>query len=224
MKIMVIYGNPKRGGLVHKCLDMAAQRLTEKGVEIDPLILIEQDIRHCIGCFNCLRTGECGVKDDMGSIIDRMKGADGFVVGASVRNGYFPALYKQFFERITYLLGFTRELRGKHVLAVGAVGMASGKKHLGKLLAFSQFHTHVTDYLFFRTGIPTRLKVKDVEDRLNRAVDGFYSAVSSNAGLSLSARFGSAMDDFFIRKFMLRPNRDNVYDYIISEWKRKGLM
>ena len=54
-----------------------------------------------------------------------IRAADGLVVGASVRNGYFPALTKRFYERITYILGFGRDLRGKHVLAVGAVGLAS---------------------------------------------------------------------------------------------------
>ena len=83
------------------------------------------------------------------------KAYDGLVTGASVRNGLFPAILKRFYERITYILGFGRELRGKYVLAIGAVGMAGGRKPLGKLLTFREFQTNVSDYLFFRTGIPT---------------------------------------------------------------------
>ena len=224
MKIMVIYANPKQGGFVHECLDHVSKRLAEKGATVDRLHLAEADIRDCGGCFHCLRTGECTIHDDMGSIIDRMWSAEGFVTGASVRNGYFPALYKRFYERITYILGFGRELRGKHVLAIGAVGMATGKKHLGRLLTFHGFHMHVVGYLFRRTGIPTRLKAKDMVGLLDRATDRLYGSVSSHAGLSLWARIGAMMEDFGIRKFMLQPNPDHVYDYVIEQWRKKGLM
>ena len=33
------------------------------------------------------------------------------------------------------------------------------------------------------------------------------------------ARLGGALDNFTIRRFMLKPNRDGVYDYVIQRWK-----
>jgi NAD(P)H-dependent FMN reductase len=224
MKIMAIYGNPKHDGFVHECLNLVAKRLEQNGAEIDRLKLADVDIRDCAGCFQCLRTGSCAIHDDMGQIIDRMRDADGFITGASVRNGYFPALYKRFYERICYILGFGRELRGKHVLSVGAVGMATGKKHLGKLLTLREFQTYVVAYLFFRTGIPTRLKADDVSDRLDVVADRFHASVLSRAGLSLWTRLETRIDDFLIRKFMLERNPDHVYDYIIEQWRKKGLI
>ncbi|MCX7018926.1 MAG: flavodoxin family protein [bacterium] len=224
MKIMVIYGNPKQGGFVHGCLDHVAKQLEQNGAVVDRLRLTEADICDCAGCFTCLRTGTCAINDGMAPIIGRMRSVDGFVTGASVRNGFFPALYKRFLERICYILGFGRELRGKPVLAIGAVGKASGKKALGGVLAFSGFQTIVTDYLFFRTNIPTHLKPQDVADRLDAAARRLHDAISSGIQRSFLARLSGAVDDFVVRRFMLRPNPDHVYDYIIGQWRKKGML
>lgn len=224
MQILAIYGNPKPGGFVHGCVDRAAERLAGRGAEVDRLRLVDAEIRDCTGCFTCLRTGSCPLDGEMPSILDRIRVADGLVVGASVRNGYFPALYKRFYERITYLLGFTRELRGKHVLALGAVGLATGKKHLGRLLTLREFQTHVVGYLFFRTGIPSRLTVDRVSPRLDRAADRLHAAIESQAPLPLTSRLSAAVDDAVMRRLMLKPNPDGVYGHVIEQWRERGLL
>jgi len=223
-RILCIYGNPKEGGFVHGCVDHIASHLEQKGAEIDRLRLTECNMRDCLGCFNCLRTGSCVNDDDMAQIMERLCLADAFVTGASVRNGFFPALFKLFYERITYIMGFGRELLGKYVLAVGAVGVGGGRKPLGKLITFREFHTYVSDYLFFRTGIPTKRKVEDVAPQLDKAADNLYQAILSGKRLPLKARISMRIDDFVTRKLMLERNPDNVFDYVIAQWKEKGFM
>ena len=224
VRILCVYGNPKQGGFVHGCVDHIAAHLEEKGVEIDRLRLGECAISDCIGCFNCLRTGKCSISDDMSEIIERIRLCDGLVTGASVRNGLFPAIFKRFYERITYILGFGRELQGKYVLAVGAVGMAGGRKPLGKLITFREFHTYISDYLFFRTGIPTSRTVDEVAPVLDKAADKFYKAVTSRKPLSWYVRLIAGVDNFIVRKFMLERNPDHVYDYVIAKWKEQGIV
>ncbi len=223
-RILCVYGNPKQGGFVHGCVGHIADHLAEKGAEIDHLRLGECTMGDCVGCFTCLRTGNCPIKDDMNEIIDRIRSCDGIVTGASVRNGFFPAIFKLFYERITYILGFGRELRGKYILAVGAVGKAGGRKPLGRLLTFREFHTYVSDYLFFRTGIPTTLTTADVAPALDKAADKFYEAVTARRPLPWRVRMLERVDNFIMRKFLLERNPDHVYDYVISRWKDQGMM
>ena len=223
-RVLCVYGNPKRGGFVHGCVEHVAARLEGQEIKIDELRLGESDIRDCVGCFNCLRTGRCSIDDDMGGIIERIRLADGLVVGASVRNGLFPAVFKRFYERITYIVGFGRQLHGKYVLAVGAVGLAGGRRPLGKLITFREFHTYVSGYLFFRTGIPTKRSVADVAAKLDKATDRFCKAMCSKAPLPLGTRMLGGIDDFLVRKFMLQRNPDGVYDYVVAQWKNKGLL
>lgn len=223
VRILCIYGNPKSGGFVHSCVDHVADRLASKGADIDRLRLGECEIGDCIGCFACLRTGKCALHDDMADIIERIRACDGVVTGASVRNGLFPAIFKRFYERITYILGFGRELHGKYVLAIGAVGYAGGRRQLGRLLTFREFQTFVSDYLFFRTGIPTARTVDDVAPDLDRATDRFYRTILDGEELPLLTRLAHKLDNFIVRKFLLERNPDHVYDYVIARWREKGI-
>ncbi|MFZ2446939.1 MAG: hypothetical protein WAW37_11330 [Syntrophobacteraceae bacterium] len=110
------------------------------------------------------------------------------------------------------------------MLAVGAVGYAGGRKQLGRLITFDEFHAHRIEFLFFRTGIPTRVTVESVASRLDGAAERFHRAIRSNAPPPWTKKIGWAFEDFLMRKWMFEPNPDNVYDYIISQWKEKGLM
>ena len=223
-RILCVYGNPKQSGFVHSCVDHIAAYLEEKEFEIDRLRLSESTIEHCNGCFTCLRKGHCSIKDDMTEIIERIRLCDGIVTGASVRNGFFPALFKIFYERITYILGFGRELRGKYILAVGAVGIGGGRKNLEKLITFSEFITYVSDYLFFRTGIPTKLTIEDVIPKLDKAAERFYQSVNEKKQLSWHVEMLEHVENLIVRKLMLERNPDNVYDYVIARWKNLGLV
>ncbi len=223
-RILCIYGNPKHGGFVHGCVDYVAKSLEEKGFVVDRLVLGQCSINDCAGCFYCLRTGECAIKDDMSEIIERIRIADGLVTGASVRNGLFPALFKRFYERITYILGFGKELKGKYVLAIGAVGLASGKKPLGKLITFREFHSYVSDFLFFRTGIPTKLTIEEVSPRLERATEKFKRVIEQGRPLPMHRRIGENIDNYIMKKFMFDKNPDHVYNYVIAKWKELGII
>lgn len=224
LRVQVIYGNPKPGGFVHGCLDRVADHLEGQGMTVGRLRLVEANIRDCTGCFTCLREGACVIDDDLPQIIDAIRAADGLVVGASVRNGFFPALYKRLYERITYILGFGRDLHGKHVLGIGAVGIAGGRKPLGKMVTLREFHTVVAGYLFFHTGIPTRLEVDDVAPKLDRAADRLSHAMATRARLPWLTRASSWVDDLIVRKFMLEHNSDGAFDYVIDQWRKRGLM
>ena len=224
MRIVVIYGNPMAGGFVHACLDRVSARLAAAGAEVTALRLNEMRVADCAGCFTCLRTGRCALHDDVGPAITQMVAADALVLGASVRNGQAPALFKRSYERITYLLGFTRALRGRPTLAIGAVGMASGRRALGRLLTLRDMQALQVGYLFFRTGIPTRLTPANVAGDLDLAADRLLSAAAAHPPLPIHCRVSARLDDFVIRRFMLHPNPDGVYDHIVARWKALGMM
>jgi multimeric flavodoxin WrbA len=224
MRILAIYGNPKRDGFVHSALDYVCARLGEKGAQVDQLRLVDADIRDCTGCFSCMRSGRCVIPDDINEIYERLRAADGYVTGASVRNGTVPALFKRFYERITYPIVFTRDLRDKHVLSIGAVGMATGKKNLGNFLQLHKGQVRLTDYLFFKTGIPTELTVGEVQEKLDGAADRFSSELKSKKDRSILTRVVGMVDDFVVRNFMLKRDSAGLYEYITGEWKKKGLM
>ena len=224
MRVLALYGNPKRGGFVHGCIDCAADRVAQAGISVEKVALMEKEISECTGCFTCLRTGLCVIEDDMNGLCTALREADGLIVGASVRNSYAPALFKRFYERITYPVGFTRDLADTPVLAIGAVGLASGKRALRGLLSFTEFEANLIAYLFFRTGIPTRLTVEAVAPKVTAAADRFIAALRARPKRSILARIKSSIDNFVIRKSMLEKDKDGTYANVIRVWKEKGRM
>ena len=223
MKILAVYGNPKTGGFVHGCVDAISERLEERGTEVDRLKLAEADIKDCTGCFACLRTGACVVEDDMGSIIERIRAAGGLVCGASVRNGYMTALFKRFYERITYTVIFPGEITDKYVLGVSAVGLMGGKKATRRIVAMEECGARVVDHFFFRTGIPTTLTVEDVKERLVAGADKLRERVAKRTPPGLGWRISRAIDRAIMARFMFRQKPD-VYANVIRCWRERGWM
>ena len=222
MKILVINGNPKQGGFTAGVLDIVSSYLAAQDADADVLRLADVRIEDCIGCFQCLKTGKCVLDDDMGEIIQKIVEAEAYVVGSPVRNGLVTACYKRFIERITYLLGFALQIEDKYTLAISSVGLAGGKAVSRKLVGLQDvFHTHLSAYLFFRTGIPTKIQPEDVREKLERAADKLLSDVKSRRTRGLLDRLSRRIDRLVVRKLMLARSPE-TYAYVIERWKEKG--
>ena len=223
MRILAVYGNPKEGGFVHGCVDIIAGRLESRGVEIDPLKLRDAHIADCTGCFTCLRTGACVIDDDMNAVCERIRAADGLVCGGSVRNGYMTALFKRFYERITYTIIFTGDITDKYVLGVSAVGVGGGKKVTRRIVAMEEMGARTVGHLFFHTGIPTKLRPDDVKDTLTAAADKLYDRIDRQTTPGLAWRIARRLDHALMRKLMFSKNPD-TYANVIKCWQQRGWM
>ena len=223
MKVIGIYGNPKDGGFVHGCMDAIAKRLEERDVVVERLHLREQGILDCTGCFTCLRTGSCVLDDPMNGICERMRQADGYVIGCSVRNGYATALYKKFYERITYPLIFTGDMTGKFVLSVSAVGKMGGRGATSKLLGLAGTGAYHAGGLFFHTGIPTRLTVDAARVGLERAADRFLERYGAGWRPGPLWRLARRVDHFVMKRLLFAKSPE-TYRHVIECYRRRGWM
>ena len=220
--ILIINGNPKKTGFINSSLNIIAQRLEEKGAGVARLDLRDKDIKDCVGCFNCLKTGECPLTDDMDQIVEKMLVADGFVVGSPVRNGNVTGLYKRFYERITYRLGFPFLLEHKHTLAISCVGYMTGKKINRKFLGLQDiFYTRLSNFLFFSVGIPTKLTPESMTPKFQAAADKLLTEIKGNKKRSLKDTVKFVMDRMTVKKFMMKKNPEQ-YANVIRHWQEKG--
>jgi len=224
MKIVMINGNTKKEGFTAGCLEIVEKRLEEKGADVEYIWLMDAHIEYCRGCLACVKSGECPIEDDMTEIIHMMREADGFVVGSPVRNGLTTACYKAFFERITYLLGFSLDLEGKHTLAISSVGVGEGKSVNRKTLGLQTiFRTRLSDFLFFRVGMPPRMKPEEARDRLEDAADRLMDHIKAGTNRRLGNRVAARIDNWVCRKFLFSKAPDK-FDYILECWKEKGYL
>lgn len=224
IKILVINGNTKSGGFINGALLVISSYLKTQGIEVKNIRLHDADIKDCIGCFNCLKTGKCILKDDMENIIETMTESDGFVIGSPVRNGLVTACYKRFLERITYILGFPLLLDDKYTLAISSVGYFGGAAVNKKLLGLqSVFQTKLSDFLFFKVGVPTKIKPDDVRPRLEKGAKKLISDIDIHAQRSFLNKILFAVDRMILRKAVFKKNPEQ-YANVIKWWQKKGYM
>lgn len=118
MKILSIVGSVRDGNTLIM-VNNATQAICNFA-DVEMIHLKNLKFSFCNGCLKCDETGMCYLKDDMNEVIDKMKEADGFIIGTPTRWGLLSGELKSFFDRLNPL-AVSELLEGKKavILAVG---------------------------------------------------------------------------------------------------------
>ena len=65
MKVLGIYGSPRKGGNTDQLLDKVLEGAQSSGAEVKKVYTRDLNLCGCIECGGCDKTGECVVQDDM---------------------------------------------------------------------------------------------------------------------------------------------------------------
>ncbi len=63
MKVLLINGSPKADGCIDTALKIASEVFAENGIESEIIHIGNKDIRGCIACLSCRKTGRCVFND-----------------------------------------------------------------------------------------------------------------------------------------------------------------
>ena len=91
-KVLIISSTPRKGGNSDKLCDAFAEGAKEAGNEVAKVRIADLKIGYCTGCYACQKTGNCVIKDDARSVIDKMMAADVIVLASPV---YFYSICAQ---------------------------------------------------------------------------------------------------------------------------------
>ena len=86
-RVVLLCGSPRREGNTAKVLGECARVLEREGIETETVSLEEMRILSCTACGLCTN-GECALDDGLNEIIEKIREAEGFIVGTPV---YFGA-------------------------------------------------------------------------------------------------------------------------------------
>ena len=85
MKVLLINGSPRPRGCTYTALAEVAGQLEKAGIGTEMVHIGTKPIAGCISCSACVKTGYCVFADDgVNEAIDKLKAADGLVVGSPV--------------------------------------------------------------------------------------------------------------------------------------------
>ncbi len=224
MKVLAINGSPNKAGFNAGAMEIAAAALERRGVEVERLHLADIEIRDCLGCFQCLKSGACPLRDGVDGAIEKMRAADGFVVASPVRNGLTTALYKRFYERITYRLGFPLHLADKYTLAISSVGMAGGAGTNKRLLGLQDVcHTRLSGFVFARSGFPRKSAPDAWRPKLEQAAERLARDIETRRPRAWGDRLSFALDRWVVRRFILQRSPEETA-YVRQHWTEKGYL
>jgi len=84
MKVLGIFGSPRRGGNTDILLEEALRGADEGGAEVDRIYVTEYSITPCKECHGCDQTGQCVILDDMGKIYPKLLEADLIILASPI--------------------------------------------------------------------------------------------------------------------------------------------
>ncbi len=124
MKITAIIGSQRKGNTLATVRAVeSVMREHVKDLEFEYVMLMDADVRMCVGCFNCLAKGIelCPLKDDIPAIIQKIKGSDGVIFASPVYVINVTPNMKNFIDRLSSIC-HRPELFKQHAMIVSTVG------------------------------------------------------------------------------------------------------
>ncbi len=125
--LVVIQGSPRASGNCSILAGWAVEAARELGRTAQVIYPHDMDIRCCIGCYQCYNTGSCIFDDDMGSIIDAIRGTSLLVVCAPVYTNTVPGGLKLVIDRCLAYHA-ERVLAGGRTGQYGLIFSVAGRK------------------------------------------------------------------------------------------------
>ena len=84
MKVLGIFGSPRKGGNTELLLEETLKGAEAEGGEIDRLHLTDYNIIPCKECLACYKDGNCIILDDMAKIYPRLLEADIIILASPI--------------------------------------------------------------------------------------------------------------------------------------------
>ena len=127
MKVIAINGSPHKNGNTTLALKTMTDELEKQGIETETIQIGNLSLRGCIACGHCSKSegNRCVFADDgLNEIAQKMRNADGFILGCPTYYAGIPGTMKSFLDRVFYTS--SRYFRGKVATSAAVVRRAGG--------------------------------------------------------------------------------------------------
>lgn len=139
MKVLLINGSPNIKGCTFTALSEVAKTLEKEGVETEIIQVGNKDIRGCIACRQCKKTGKCVFNDLVNEVAPKLEEADGIVIGSPVYYGSPNGTVMSFVDRLFYSTTFDKTMKvGACVVSARRAGTTASFDVLNKYFTISQ--------------------------------------------------------------------------------------
>ena len=133
MKVLMINGSPRPKGNTSIALNEMEKIFTAEGLETETIQIGKLDIRGCIACNFCGKTGKCVFDDIVNETAPKFALCDGLVIASPVYYASANATLIAFLDRLFYSTHFDKTMKvGASVVAARRGGLSSTFDELNK--------------------------------------------------------------------------------------------
>ena len=128
MKICGIHGSPRgMHSRTRRLVSWVLEGAAQQGADVELIDLTDLRITPCSACERCSLTGQCIYADDFPSVFERMRAADGLVLGSPVYIDHVTGQLKVFIDRLADAIHY-QAFTGKYGCAVSTTWNSGGEE------------------------------------------------------------------------------------------------
>ena len=163
-KVLLINGSPHPNGCTAAALKEMIPVLEREGIETELIHIGNRDIRGCISCNSCSKTGKCVFSDPVNEIAPKFEAADGLVIGSPVYYGSPNGTLLSFLDRLFYSTSFSKHMKvGAAVVSARRGGNTASFDVLNKYFTISGMPVASSTYWNQVHGFTAADVAKDLE-------------------------------------------------------------
>ena len=137
-KVLLLNGSPHANGCTAAALKEMIRVFEAEGVETELIHVGNKDIRGCIACGSCMKTGKCAFNDPVNEVAARFEAADGLVIGSPVYYASPNGTLLSFVDRLFYSTRFSKHMKvGAAVVSARRGGNTASFDVLNKYFSIS---------------------------------------------------------------------------------------
>ena len=138
LKVLMLNGSPRANGNTALALREMEKIFAESGVEVETVAVGNRDIRGCIACNSCGKTGKCVFDDLVNELAPKFEAADALVVASPVYYASANATLIACLDRLFYSTSFDKTMKvGASVVCARRGGCSATFDELNKYLTIS---------------------------------------------------------------------------------------
>ena len=138
MKVLILNGSPRVNGCTARALEEVSKSLNEEGIETETINVGNKDIRGCIACKSCFKTGKCVFNDIVNDIAVKFEKSDGIIIGSPVYYAGSNGTIISLLDRLFYSTHFDKTMKvGACVLSSRRAGSTSAMDEINKYFTIS---------------------------------------------------------------------------------------
>lgn len=153
MKVVAFNGSPRKNGNTFEAMKAVAKELEKENIEVEIIHVGNKVIGGCLACGGCSRNmnEKCVIEnDEVNGWIQKMKEADGIILGSPVHYSAIGGTMKSFLDRAFLVTstnkGMLRHKVGTSVVAVRRAGGIPVFDQLNNFINYSEMVMPTSNY------------------------------------------------------------------------------